>query len=91
MDTKTERVVASMANELRRDAERRGAVPNKRAESHIYEPQPWFYLRGDPPLVPPCAVDGLRVVHDRSMCRPYGLFRVFGADGAEVRRQLSHP
>ena len=78
--------IAATTNSLNAPATR-----NRAAESHVYEPQPWFYLRQDPPLVAPCVVDGFRVIHDTSMCKPYGLFRIFGADGAEISRQLSHP
>ena len=66
-------------------------IPNRSAESHVYEPQPWFYARESPPAIPPTKVDGLRVVHAPSICLPYGLFRMFDAKGIEVGRQLSHP
>ena len=66
-------------------------IPNRSAESHVYEPQPWFYARESPPAIPPTKVDGLRVVHDTSMCKPYGLFRIFNTNGEEIMRQLSHP
>ena len=83
---------SSMINEITRDAEKRGRIPNKTAESHVYEPQPWFYNREAPPLVSPVMHPcGERIVHDPSMCLPYGLFRIFGADGVEIKRQLSHP
>ena len=91
METKTELMAASLRAESRRDAEHRGKTPNKTAKSHVYEAQSWFYNCEAPPLVLPTVVDGFRVMHNTSMCKPYGLFRIFDSAGAEIKRQLSHP
>jgi hypothetical protein len=92
METKAERMAVSMRREAQRDFDGLHKTPMRSAESHVYEPQPWFYYREAPPLVAPVIRPwGERVLHDPSMCKPYGLFRTFDAAGKEIGRQLSHP